>query len=227
MNSTLEKKVTDAVVGFINTNKAFTTVDISHPIIHEDPNIRHSDIRKILDHIINNGTLDSANYTSSPITVYPSPSSPKTARLFHPDDPGFDPSSYASVNQELHRPTSQVVTRQYNMTDLNGDDGSNDGVSVLTTTSSGDKISKQCIVQTNRQTISVPRIIVRNAGFSVGDSIKVHKVNGLIRIEKADDGKQRVDGEGRIRLHGENISGKSKWVAVVVDYDLGTYIQIQ
>lgn len=237
--ATLKSRVETLINDKINQQLAFTTVDISHPIIADDPSVRHRDIRQVLNEMVNRGDFDNAMYTSSPITVYPSPNKPQTARLFHPDEPTFDPSSYHSTDQELTRkisgwasaPPDTGRTPQYDTTDSDGDDGSDDGVNVVTTTAKGHQVVKQCFVQSKRDTLSIPRILVRSAGLSIGDQISVTHTNGVIKIEKTITGSQEVDKEGRIRLNAlaKRITKASGAIcnAMVVDDMAGKkYIQV-
>lgn len=233
---TLQSKVESAVNDAIAAGKAFTMVDISHPIIHADPTVRHRQVRSIIEDMANNGAFDNGMYTSSPITVYPQPNKPVTARLFHPDDPSFDVNSYTATNQQLHRdqasaPANVITTRGYDMTDTDGDNGSNGSVQVVSSTPTGASVTKQCFVQSKGDTLNIPRTIVKAAGFATGDSINVADDNGSLRIEKAASGRQKVDKEGRIRLHGDNIGSRSNGAActaIVVAPAAGDrYIQIQ
>lgn len=237
-HNTLEAEVRSAVDAKISMREPFTLVDISHPIIERDNSVRHKQVRAIVDQLASDGLFDDEMYTSSPITVYPSPSKPCSARLFHPDEPTFDINSYTATNQVLHRDgsgSSAIVqstsTRNFDMTDGDGDDGSQDDINVITTTASGAPVTKQCYVQSKANTLNVPVTIVTAAGFKPGDSINVKNSSGVIQIEKSNSGKQKVDKEGRIRLHGNKIEGHdpaSKCTAVVITPNgSDTYIQIQ
>lgn len=232
--TTLRQQVEAAVTDKLNNREAFTLVDISHPIIQADNSVRHKQVRAIVDDLANAGEFDEAMFTSSPITVYPKPNKPITARLFHPDDPSFDVNSYTATNQELHRDqqTAPVLsTRGYDMTDDDGDDGSSGSVQVVSSTATGASVRKQCFVQSKMDTLNIPKTVVKAAGFAVGDSINVICDNGAMRIEKSASGRQRVDNEGRIRLHGENIGDRqhgTAYTAIAVEPSSGDfYIQVQ
>ena len=234
--ATLQQKVEQGVDAKITANQPFTMVDISHPIIKADPTVRHRQVRSVIEALASNGKFDNAMYTSSPITVYPQPNKPVQARLFHPDDPSFDVNSYTATNQELHRdqasaPANVITTRGYDMTDTDGDNGSNSTVQMVSSTVTGAPVTKQCFVQSKGDTLNIPRTIVKAAGFAVGDSINVTDDNGSLRIEKATSGRQKVDQEGRIRLHGDNIGSRANGTActavVVAPASGGSYIQIQ
>jgi len=234
----LQKEVEDAVMSKISNREAFTAVDISHPIIKNDQSVRHRQVREVINAMINNGVFDQQIYTSSAITVYPQPNKPVTARLFHPDDPSFDINSYTATNQELDRGTSGdqqgTKTRGFDMTDSDGDDGTgSDGNSIqmISTTSAGVPVRNQCFVQAMHDTINIPRVVVKAAGFASGDGIKISNSGGNVTVERDASGKQQVDKEGRIRLHGSSISGfvsNKPYTAVVVEPSQGNkYIQIQ
>lgn len=105
--SDLKAKVIAAVFSKMDAREAFTTADISHPIIQEDSTVKHSDVRKIVDEMWNAGDIQNESYTHSGITVYPKPGKTSPARLFHPDEPGYDVNSYSAINQELTREQKQ------------------------------------------------------------------------------------------------------------------------
>lgn len=242
----LRQAVRDAVLKLIDNRQPFTNVDISHPLIQQDPTIRHRDVRKLIDELWADGTIGNEEYTVSTITVYPSPNKGVAARLFHPDDPQFDPNTYTATHQELVRPTtpaaqpdpasvlSPVRTQGFSITDKDGDDGSNDPPALVTATVSGAKVTAQCEVQQKETTVNVPRLLIKNAGWDAGTSISIKLAGGAIQIHKAPtDGDQRVDNEGRIRLHGSNVSALGKAhgqpvQALLVQPNSGdSYIQIQ
>ncbi len=210
-DATLKQKVEEAVGQKVLDREPFTTVDISHPIIAEDKSVRHRQVRTLVEEIVGRGDLDEGMFTSSPITVYPQPGKPVTARLFHPDDPTFDINSYAATHQKLNRGQAALgpaVTRGYDMTDDEGDDGSDDGVTHVTSTPTGAPVTKQCFIQPKQGSLNIPSIIVKGAGFNNGDKFGISLVSGAIRIERASSGSQVVDKEGRIRLHGKSIASK-------------------
>lgn len=232
----LQPIVEQAVMAKINAREPFTTVDISHPIIADLPNdnVRHREVRSCIDAMINQGVFDNSMYTSSSITVYPKPGMSVDARLFHPDDPTFDPSSYTATNQELNRTqkTGSSNIRLIQM-DSDGDDGSQASnlPATATQTSGGHAITKQCYVQTKQLTLSIPKIIVGHAKFAINDPVDVQYANNMIVIKKSSSGSQKVDAEGRIRLHGSKISNRTNGTlctAMVVE-PVGDdpYIQIQ
>ncbi len=240
-NATLKQKVIDAVNAKINAREAFTTVDISHPLISEDNSVRHKQVRPIIEELWAKGEFEDAAFTASPITVYPKPNDPQTVRLFHPDEPGFDPNSYTATNQVLVRdgqpaatPASSdgAITRGFSM-DADGDDGSDDGAQVVTSTPSGAKVTCQCQIQPANDVVNVPRIIVKRAGWSPGDNLSIASSGKTLTIQRETNGSQQVDKEGRIRLHGGNVSALQRSrgepvTALLVSPSSGDqYIQVQ
>lgn len=228
----LDQDVRNAVDLMVASQQAFTTVDISHPIIAKDSNIRHRNIRDIINKMLNDGEFESAGYTTSMITVYPQPGSPQTARLFHPDDPNFDPNSYTSIQQELNRNQSpSPVGRQINISDGDGDDNQ----VAVTSTPSGNPVTVQCQIQNIKNILNIPRYLIKRAGFGSGDHFTVtnsnHNNGNSIRIQKSPSGSQTVDIEGRIRIYNPNLKllnkDKGQTVnAVLVNSAGDNYIEI-
>lgn len=244
----LKQQVKDAVAAKMSAREAFTTVDISHPLIAADSSIRHSQVRAIINEMWGNGDFEGEFYTASSITVYPKPTQPQTARLFHPDEPTFDPSSYTSVTQELTRtgnsltfnkkmssPFAPVRSKGFDVTDGDGDDGSSsDGSLVLAQSATGAKVQAQCEIQQKNAALNVPRILVSKAGLSVGSPVQISVSGGVITIKPGGDPTkdQVVDKEGRIRVYGKNLAGLGKsqgqaCQALLVDDNGQSYIQIQ
>lgn len=235
-DATLNQKVRDAVFTKVEAREAFTNVDISHPIINEDSSVRHRQVRTLIDEIWNTGGLQEEEYTVSTITVYPQPSKPVSARLFHPDEPDFDPNSYAAVNQELVRDQSdtsksQVSTRGFKMVDSDGDDGSQDGPIAITATVTGQKVTAQCQIQPKEGSLNIPRRLIKQAGFNAGDQLAIESNSGAVLIKKGGND-QKVDAEGRIRLHGPTVQtlgspGQAVTVLLVEPNDGDAFIQVQ
>lgn len=235
-DATLRDKVRAAVLAKIDAREAFTNVDISHPIINEDNSVRHREVRAIIDEIWNAGEIQNEEYTASTITVFPKPNKPVNARLFHPDEPDFDPNDYTAVNQELHRDQtdaskSQVSTRGFQMIDSDGDDGSNDGPTAITATATGQKVTAQCQIQPKEGSLNIPRRLIKQAGYAAGDSIGIKVENSAVIVQKGGDD-QKVDAEGRIRLHGPTVSnlgtpGQAVTALLVEPSNGAAYIQVQ
>lgn len=220
MNQTdLQQKVTDAVDAMFNKRMAFTNLDIAKPIIKADGLIRYWQIRDCINELWRSGAMDSAAYAVSMIDVYPNAQGPSIpARLFHPDEPGFDPSSYQDVRQVLIRNAA-----------LDNDSVSTPAPISLPT---GSKVTTTCEVQKVRGTINVPKIVVSSAGFKAGDSFSVSADSNSLKIEVSPAGTQKVDSEGRIRLHGPNVNAINKTsgdpcVVMTVEDSGKVYIQIQ
>lgn len=234
-NTVLRDKVRTAVFSKVDTREAFTNVDISHPIINEDSTVRHKQVRELIDEIWSAGELQNEEYTSSTITVYPQPNKPVAARLFHPDEPDFDPNSYTAVNQQLVRDQntskSQVSTRGFKMIDSDGDDGSEDGPTAITTTVTGQKVTAQCQIQPKEGSLNIPRRLIKQAGFQPGDQISIDTNDGSIIVKRGGND-QKVDSEGRIRLHGSSVQvlgnpGSTVTALLVEPCDGATHIQVQ
>lgn len=235
-DATLRDKVRTAVFSKVDAREAFTNVDISHPIINEDSSVRHREVRALIDEIWNAGELQNEEYTASTITVYPNPSKPVAARLFHPDEPDFDPNSYTAVNQELVRDKSdtsksQVSTRGFKMIDSDGDDGSQDGPTAITTTATGHQVTAQCQIQPKEGSLNIPRRLIKQAGFASGDQLGITMENSAVVVKKGGND-QKVDAEGRIRLHGPTVSnlgtpGQAVTALLVNPSNGSPYIQVQ
>lgn len=231
----LEQSVRDAVKVKFDAREAFTTADISHPLKRVDPNVRHRHVRAIINQMIRDNELQAADFTTSPITVWPDPHSPTPARLFHPDDPGFDPNSYTARNQQLSDINPVTTKMSGRSIDMSDDDGPVDGLTVITNTKSGHPVTKQCQIQPRQGSINVPALLVRAAGLSTGDFIHIDiDQTPSVKISKAHmNTGQTVDAEGRVRLHGGNVTALKKpngsnCTAMLVTPPSGEkYIQIQ
>lgn len=209
----LKTEVEKAVMDKITAGEAFTTVDISHPIINQDKSIRHKQVRTIIDEMLAQGVFDNHKYAVSPITVYPKQNKPISGvRLFHPDDPIFNPNSYTATNQELSRDSNKSsITRGFQIPDADGDDGSSDNMIVVGATPSGNAVTKQCQIQQCRGTLNIPAILVKSAGFSSGDYINVVTSASMITIEKSQvQTNQQIDADGRLRIYGKNVESLNK-----------------
>jgi hypothetical protein len=237
-SAVLKQRVRDAVFEKIEGRVAFTNVDISHPIISDDSSVRHREVRAEIDALWDAGEIQNEEYTASTITVYPKPSKPVGARLFHPDEPDYDPDEYTATNQELHRsgsgtsPTlSAPVTTGFQMTDDDGDDGSQDAPVAITSTVGGQQVTRQCQVMPKEGSINIPRHLIKQAGFNAGDQIGIALGNSILTIKKGGND-QKVDSEGRIRIHGPNASnlgqlGQSVTALLVTPTGEDAFIQVQ
>lgn len=237
-------------------DRAFTSVDISHPIIQADiaangkRTVFHRQVNQIIHDLFAMGELvcdDSIPLVRTAITVWPKPGETATAFLYHPDDPMYDPNTYNSRNQELvvQKPGNVLAaqpggsvglaqTRNFNMDD-DDESKSDQTANVITTTVSGQPVTKQCQIQRRQDTLNIPRILVKAAGWAPGDAVSVTAVGPTIFVRKEIPGHQRVDAEGRIRVHGKNVDAMNKkmgdiCLALLVEPTNGShapYIQIQ
>jgi hypothetical protein len=238
--------------------KAFTSVDISHPIIEADVQehgkrtVFHRQVNTLIHEMFAAGELvydedivdGGIPLLRTAITVYPKPGKSATAFLYYPDDPNYDPNSYNERNQELVVDAPQTTpdsgdpqaskTRGFDMDDDDADDcKTDDGATVVTTTATGAPVSKQCQIQRRHDTINIPSVLVRSAGWGTGDPVSVNAVGPTIYVRRKVPGQQRVDGEGRIRIHGKNVDALGKGLGdtctalLVTPKDGEKYIQIQ
>lgn len=228
----LETLVRNTVDNFLDSREPFTTADVSHPIIRDDNDVRHRDVREIIDRMYARGDMEEAAFVVSTITVWPQGgSTPRNVRLFHPDEPGFDTSSYTRTRQELVRNN----VKQASADDSTDDSDDDDSVVSPSNTSSGDRIRRTCYVhvQHNRHCLNIPQTISVSAGFNAGDNFSVYAGLNETRIVKDAIGTQKVDAEGRIRVYptGLNNIGKNcgdSCIVMEVEGQSGSvFIQVQ
>jgi hypothetical protein len=117
------------------------------------------------------------------------------------------------------------------MVDADGDDGTQDGPVAITTTVSGQQVSRQCQVMPKEGSINIPRHLIKQAGFAAGDQIGIALGNGVLTVKKGGND-QKVDNEGRIRIHGPNASnlgqpGQSLTALLVTPQGQDAFIQVQ
>lgn len=213
--SVSEAAVKSTVKAKLDASEAFTSACVSHPLIAADKNVRHFDVSQEVKRLWRHNQMtdpDGAGYLRTLISVYPDGpgSTPAQAYLYYPDN-GFDPHTFTA--------TSRVLIRNQ------GDD--QDGV-IVSNTDDGSSVSKQCQIQQMEQTLNVPRFIIKALGWNAGDAFDVTWNNGAI-IRQSDAGKQKIDKEGRIRLHGTQVAqlGTNTPTALLVEPDSGDkYIQI-
>lgn len=240
----LEQIVRNAVENFLDSREAFTTADISHPIIRDDNSIRHKDVKELIDKMYASNEMEEAAFTVTPITVWPQGGNKPIngVRLFHPDEPGFDVSSYTRNKQTLVR--DNTMTRAANdFATGNGTvrasdtrpDYNSDVIANPSNTSNGDQVLKTCHapVQCSRYCLNIPKTISDSAGFHAGDAFVVLcGVNDMV-IQKNTNGDQTVDSEGRIRIYSGALSriGKnyndSCLIMEVKDQFGNVFIQVQ
>lgn len=206
----LNDLVKQSVQNKLNTGEPFTSACISHPIIRDDPSVRHRDISAEVREIWFRGELigpDGTPYTRTNITVWPDGpgSQPTNAWLYHPDD--YDPSAF--------KPRSRVLIRNASTSDDDNDSPVN-----ITTTADGSTVVRQCQVQKKDMVLNLPRHLIVAAGLNPDDPLDVSVTGSTVVVKKHAGGNpnQRVDKEGRIRLHGKTVEalGTSTPVALLV-----------
>lgn len=205
-DTTLRMRVEQAVKDNLDAMIPFTTVDISHPLIKEDADVRHWQVRQVVNEMEARGEMQAADFESSNITVYPEgPGKPSAiARLWHPI--GYDPSDYKGGHKVLIRnqaPATAASTPAFVSVKRPAQPPVVPGVAVAPGV-----VSKMGKIQSRNNTFSIPTKVVRAAGLKPNDYVRVNtnpiRSDCTISITRADAGKglQRVDKEGRIRLHG-------------------------
>lgn len=229
----LRTLVEDAVQAKLSAGVAFTSACISHPIIKNNPTVRHSQVSGIVrdmwaaGQIVGDDDGMQTDYNRTFIDVYPNGpgSAPEKAFCYHPDS--VDPYAFKATTRVLIRNAASVKpvsTGSVTVPDMTGqldDDDDNDNTPglVMTTTNlaSGDAVTKQCDIQSkNSDTLNVPRYIIKAAGWSAGDAVfidvdaatrtaTIHRTTMTVVGEQV----QKVDKEGRVRLHGQRLTNLS------------------
>lgn len=229
--------VRDAVQAKLDACEAFTSVDISHPLIKKDKEIRHYMVRKIINEMLNDGDLALADFETTTITVYPNGPGSKgvPAVLYHPL--GYDVDDYNKTSQVLIRgdetkvPTSTPVSAPTGLPSFRSPTTSatphrNPSMASLPTNT---VVSRKVHRQTRRGTFNIPTRLVQAANFRCGDVISIDTAdpNCKVAIKKGRDTnhQQVVDLEGRIRLHGKRADAAGTTATVcVVDNGNDQYI---
>jgi len=257
---TLRNLVMDAVQAKLDAGEPFTSACISHPIIKDHPDVRHRHVNGVIRDLWANGGMQGddgdgmqVDYCRTLIDVYPAGagSSAVQANLYHPDN-GYNPYSFSATTKVLVRnpatapiPAGVVGSAPFDMDgDVDDDgDGDVDSLSVIVhNTAAGDSVTKQTTVQAKRDTVNIPRYVIKAAGFEPGDKVLVDSqpIAQTVTIRKADAAMsghlQTVDKEGRVRLHGARVATlcgsptpqyKASFKALLVVPDSGDkYIQV-
>lgn len=217
MQTDVTNATEQAVQEMINANEPFTSACISHPIIKDDPDVRHFDVSETIKGMWRHGQMianDGSMYVRSIISVWPAGpgTSPANAWLYHPDS--YDPNDF--------KPRSRVLVRN------DDDDGDDDAVG-LSNTADGSSVQKQCQVQKVDTVINVPRTIIKKIGWNAGQTIDVEVSGTTIVIKKTASAKRKVDAEGRIRLYGSDVEAlktTSPTALLVQPTGADEYIQI-
>ncbi len=209
-DATLRIEVENQIQDLIGKSEAFTTADISHPIINKDESVRHKQVKAIVDEMDTAGNFHVAGYIRGSTTIYlqGDPSKPMNVRLWYPDNGNFDPDSYSRTSQKLSRSgdSQSSPSRGIDMTDDDDDDAD----PVVTNTVDGHAVTKQCSIQQRNDTLNIPLLLIKDAGFNSGDAFSVVQSSNRITVHKSAAGKQNVDAQGRIRIHGANIAAVKK-----------------
>lgn len=228
---TLRNTVESAVQSKLAAGDAFTSACISHPIIKNNPDVRHREVNDIIRDMWASGQMVGdddgmqADYNRSLIDVYPGGpgSAPVKAFCYHPDS--FDPLTFKGSTRVLVRNPGSVpsvtsgpvtvpdMTNLDDVDDDSDDDTDNDSAGlILSNLSSGDAVTKQCDIQSKSNTLNIPRFVIEAAGFQQGESVLVtaDATARTVTIRKSAPGTggqvQVVDKEGRIRLHGARVA---------------------
>lgn len=210
---TLAQQVVTAVRTKLDADEPFTHACISHPIIEASPSVGHRFVKDEVLGLWRSGQLVDGNgvaYLRTPITVYPQgPSGPTAkANLYYPDN-GYDPYGFDATSQILNRDDDDTTT--------------------ITNTADGSTVTKQCSVQSVEKTLNVPRFLIKDIGWHSGSYVSVSSAGGIVQIRLDPQGAQKIDNEGRIRLHGSNVDAlqNNSPTAFVVESSQGDkYIQI-
>jgi hypothetical protein len=210
-----EANVKNAIKAKLDASEAFTSACISHPLIEADTDVRHYDVSQEVKQLWRQRQMvdpSGVGYLRTLITVYPDgpTGSPAQAYLYYPDN-GFDPNSFTA--------TSRILIRS------DGDSQDDDAITV-TQTADGSGVSKQCQIQKVERTLNIPKFIVSKLGWDTGFGITVSAGSSGVEIKPAASGttpSQKVDKEGRIRLHGKIVGqiGTNNPTAMLVEPSSG------
>lgn len=195
----LQLDVEDIVWEKLSACEPFTTADISHPLIKKDASIRHHEVRAAMNRMLTDAELDAADFQTSNITVFPDGpgSQGRIARLWHPTS--YDPQDYEGNKKVLIRGGSSAPMSA----------GTSNAFIAhrIPTTARVVLLSETCHRQLLNDTLNIPRTVVAQAGLKPLDTVKV--IPAPPSLGKFDivpctgtKGLQKVDKEGRIRLHG-------------------------
>lgn len=198
----LRQKIEDAVNAKIEAGEPFTSACISHPLIAADSDVRHYEVSNEIRRMWRDSDMPS-NFIRSSVTVWPNGPGRQTATawLYHLDD--YDPSNFNGEKKVLVRGgVASVVVPAADLGD--GLDDADDTVAIVNT-ADGSAVSRPCSVQKSDLTLNVPRFLIKSLAWKTNDSVSVEKDGTTITIKRDAAGKQKVDAEGRIRVHGNVI----------------------
>jgi hypothetical protein len=209
----LETMVRNLVNDKITNSEPFTTADISHPLIADDPTIGHYSVRNIIDTMRQNDEFSELGYEETVITVEPKPGVFQSARLYHPQ--GFDATTYKKTNQQLKRRTlsAQISSNVQHMygnlmhsgaNALNGNVTDNNQTQVMSTSACTNKI--RIHKQKMRSVLNVSRDLITLANFSRSAKLSVTRKGNSVIIHVDQNGSRTLDSEGRLRLYSQDIA---------------------
>jgi hypothetical protein len=191
----LRQTVEDAVKEKLDNEEAFTTADISHPIIKEDKKVRHHQVKTIIDEMDARGDMAVAEFEMTMITVYPQVGQTAQARLWHPE--GYNTGDYKGGHKVLVRsddPQNKIPDPPKSPPSKN---------KLVQTPGTDGTVA----IQKRNDTLNISPVIVKKAGLTSGDyvavSIPITGSGCKVEIYADTNGSQQVDKEGRIRLHGK------------------------
>jgi len=221
---TLEEKVLEVVTRFCQSNKPFTSLDVSNTVKVEGFGAtRHRDIASLVRESYNNGELDSLGFTRSLIDVFVGGMNRK-AYLYH--GLNYDIYDYADVGQKPIPPKQSVS----NAPKTNVSVKINNVASVPSVTNTPNPVSSNTIV-TFRQVrgdgrLEVPPKFLKELSLDSGDSVKVIRINnnslkiitclitdGLLNDEKC----LKINSQGRLFIPSDILS---KYTIVNVKIEL-------
>ena len=225
MNDTdLRLLVEEEVENKISAEEAFTTADISHPIIKRHNDVRHREVKTIIENLESRGTMAVADYETTNIKVFPKGpgSSGVTARLWHPEN--YDVDDYKGGHKVLVRGQPATTADQGVVAIFDND--STPALAQKSTTPTNAVITKHVTIQHKNCTLNIPAVVVQAAGWNKGDRFIIVNGGATMTIQLSAIGKQAVDKEGRIRIHGTNAYKSKSTDVSVIDDPNGCFISL-
>jgi len=217
---TLEEKVLEVVTRFCQSNKPFTSLDVSNTVKVEGFSAtRHRDIASLVRESYNNGELDSLGFTRSLIDVFVGGMNRK-AYLYH--GLNYDIYDYADVGQTPIPPKQSVA----DVPKTNVSVKINNVASVPPVTNTTNSVSSNTIVVFKQVRgdgrLEIPPKFLKELSLDSGDSVKVVRINnnslkiitdGLLNDEKC----LKINSQGRLFIPSDILS---KYTIVNVKIEL-------
>lgn len=216
MSFDLRAEVEKAMQDCFDANESFTVLTITNKVRQAsyaagEGIVRHREVRKIIDDLLQNDILSPYDYDMSRITVNVNGTPTKGVRLYH--SVNEDALDYADTNQTMWEPTggwdkktpsSRPIQMKSSLDD--DDDPSDPKVNDPAVCS---QVGSRCNaistkVQKLRETLSIPQKIV-NKCFNPNDKVLISWNGSKITISKALNSSlfdQKVDKNGRLRVYG-------------------------